>query len=229
MSATVVLFALMDATAKYLSQTLPVLQIVWARYVLFLFVALAPAAQGGFLGLARTRRPALQVFRSAFLVGFTLCALAAYSFMPLAEVNAIGSTAPLLVTILSAVVLREDVRIRRWSAIVAGFVGTLIVARPGLGVMHWAAILLLGAATLYASYQIATRVLAASDGAATSLFYSGTVGALVPSAVVPFVRVPPSLQGWLPLGLVGLLGTAAHLCIIRAPALAPASTLQPYA
>ena len=229
MIATVVLFSLMDATAKYLSQSLPVLQIVWARYSLFLFFALAPALRGGFLILVRTRRPGLQVFRSAFLVGSTLCALTAYSFLPLAEANAIGSTAPLLVTMLSALILHENVGVRRWSAIVAGFVGVLIVARPGSGVMHWAAILPLGAATLYASYQIATRILSTSDSAATTLFYSGTVGALVLSAVVPFIWVDPTLEGWLLMGVVGILGTGAHLCIIQALTCAPASVLQPYA
>ncbi|MEX2649674.1 MAG: DMT family transporter [Alphaproteobacteria bacterium] len=229
MLATVTLFSFMDATAKALTRDLPILQIVWARYVLFFFIALAPALRGGLPNLVRTRRHGLQLFRSAFLVASTLCALTAYSHMPLADANAIGSTAPLLVTMLSALVLAEPVGVRRWSAVAAGFVGALIIVRPGLSVFHWYAVLPLGAAVLYASYQIATRVLSTVDPPATTLFWSGTVGAIVLSGAVPFVWVPPSAPQWGLLLLVGLLGSAAHLCIINALAAAPASLLQPFA
>jgi len=229
MLATVVLFSFMDAAAKWLSRDIPVLQIVWARYVLFLALGLAPALRLGFVALARTRRPALQLARSAFLVGSTLCALTAYTHLPLADANSIGSTAPLIVTILSAVVLGEAVGIRRWSAVIAGLVGVLIIVRPGIATVDLYAAFPLGAACLYASYQIATRVLSTIDTGATTLFYSGAVGAVALSIVVPFVWVPPTWQQWGLLALVGLLGTAAHLCIIQALTAAPASLLQPFA
>jgi drug/metabolite transporter (DMT)-like permease len=229
MLATVTMFSFMDATAKHLSRDLPVLQIVWARYVLFLVIALAPAARGGLIDLVRTRRPALQLFRSAFLVGSTLCALTAYSHMPLADANAIGSMAPLIVTMLSALILAEPVGVRRWSAVAAGFLGALVIVRPGLSVFHGYAILPLGAAMLYASYQIATRVLSTVDPPATTLFWSGTVGALALSLAVPFVWVPPTPNQWGLMLLVGVLGSAAHLCIINALTAAPASVLQPFA
>jgi drug/metabolite transporter (DMT)-like permease len=229
MLATVVLFSFMDAAAKWLSRDIPVLQIVWARYVLFLALGLAPALRLGIVPLARTRRPALQLARSAFLVGSTLCALTAYTHLPLADANAIGSTAPLIVTILSAAVLGEAVGIRRWSAVIAGFIGVLVIVRPGIATVDWYAAFPLGAACLYASYQIATRVLSTIDTGATTLFYSGAVGAVALSAVVPFVWVPPTWQQWGLLALVGLLGSAAHLCIIQALTAAPASLLQPFA
>lgn len=229
MLATVTLFSFMDATAKWLSQDIPVLQIVWARYVLFLGLGLAPALRGGVTAIVRTRRLGLQLGRSAFLVGSTLCALTAYTHLPLADANAVGATAPLIVTILSALLLAEPVGVRRWSAVVAGFIGALVVVRPGIATVDWYAAFPLGAACLYASYQIATRVLSTIDTAATTLFYSGAVGAVALSVVVPFVWVPPSLEQWGLLGLVGVLGTAAHVCIIRALTAAPASLLQPFA
>lgn len=229
MLATVTLFSLMDATAKWLSRDIPVLQIVWARYVLFLGIGLAPAFRLGLAPLARTRRPVLQLGRSAFLVASTLCALTAYTHLPLADANAVGATAPLIVTMLSALILAEPVGVRRWSAVVVGFIGALIVVRPGIATVDWYAIFPLGAATLYANYQIATRVLSTVDTGATTLFYSGAVGAIGLSAVVPFVWVPPTLEQWGLLLLVGLLGTAAHICIIAALTAAPASLLQPFA
>ena len=229
MLATVTLFSFMDATAKWLSADIPVLQIVWARYVLFLGLGLAPAVRVGTFALLRTRRLGLQLLRSAFLVGSTLCALTAYTHLPLADANAIGATAPLVVTILSALVLAEPVGIRRWSAVAVGFVGALVVVRPGIATVDWYALFPLGAACLYASYQIATRVLSTVDSGATTLFYSGAVGAVALSLAVPFVWVPPTPAQWGMLALVGVLGSAAHMCIIRALTLAPASLLQPFA
>jgi drug/metabolite transporter (DMT)-like permease len=229
MLATVTLFSLMDATAKWLSRDIPVLQIVWARYVLFLALGIAPALRLGLGPVVRTRRPVLQLARSAFLVGSTLCALTAYTHLPLADAHAVGATAPLIVTILSAVILAERVGVRRWSAVVAGFVGAIVVVRPGIATVDWYAAFPLGAAVLYASYQIATRVLSTVDTNATTLFYSGAVGAIALSAVVPFVWVPPTLTQWGLLLLVGALGSVAHICIIAALTAAPASLLQPFA
>jgi len=229
MLVSIVFFSLMYSISKGLTETYPVLQIVWARYVLFVGFSFAPALRFGAGAVLRTRRLVLQVVRSALLVGATACALAGYSYLHLADANALGSISPLLVTLLSALVLGEAVGWRRWLAIAGGFAGTLIILRPGAGAFDWAALLPVCASALYANYQITTRMLSNVDSEATTLFYSGTVGAIALTLLLPFIWVPPDLEGWAVLLLVAVLGTGGQVCVIRALTSAPASSLQPYA
>jgi drug/metabolite transporter (DMT)-like permease len=161
------------------------------------------------------------VLSSAFFVG-------AIKFIPLADATAINFVAPLLVTALSAPLLGEKVGVRRWTAVAIGFLSVLIIIRPGPGMAHWAVLLPLIGAFCYAFYQIATRMLAGVDSWQTTTVYSGVVGLVATTALLPFAWRAPDWLGWLSFVGLGVLGSASHLLLIRAFALAPASTLSPF-
>lgn len=227
--AAVLLFAVMDSISKYLTQFYPVLSVVWARYLLhtvLVVVVLGPRL--GF-SLVRTRRPRAQFARGALLTAATLFFVAALKHMPIAEATAIQFLAPLLVTAMAVVVLNEKVELARWVAIACGFVGVLIIIRPGSGVFTWASLLPLATAACFASYQILTRRLAGIESSYTSLFYTGLVGAVLLSIPLPYAWSPPQSGAHLALfALIGILGGLGHLILIKAYDLAPASSLAPF-
>jgi drug/metabolite transporter (DMT)-like permease len=225
-------FVLMDATAKHLSQTYPVVQVVWARYLFHMLTL--PLFFGGLRwgSVVRTPRLGLQLLRSLLLLGSTFFFFLAVKHIPLATATAIGFVGPLLVTALSVPLLGETVGPRRWAAVLLGFTGVLVIIRPGLGGMpggmHWAMALPLLVAVCFALYQISTRILSRTDGWMTTLFYSATVGLVVMTALVPFHWRTPDLEGWAWMALIGLIGGFGHLMMIKAFAAAPASTLAPF-
>ena len=192
MCGAVACFAMLDTTAKYLNLYMSTLQVVWARYTgafLFPFMVSNPWTRPG---LTRTNRLALQIARSVLLLASTLCNFLALRYLQLAEAIALVFSTPFFVAALSGPVLGEWVHWRRWTAIAVGFVGVLVVTRPGAGSFQPAALLSLTAALCYALYSIATRVLARTDSNETTLFYSNIVGALALLPVVPFVWTTPS-------------------------------------
>jgi len=222
------LLSLMDLQAKYLSQTMPVMQITWARYFFhFAFMAVIFLPRRG-RSLLRTSRPGLQWMRSLLLVFCTITFFTAIQYMPLADAVAISFISPLLVTALSVPLLGEMVGRRRWTAVAVGFVGALIIVRPGLGVMHWAVWLLLLMALGYALYQITTRMLSSTDDPITTLFFSGLVGAAAMTLVVPFFwQNPATPEHWLMLASLGMLGAIGHYALIRSFEFAPVAVLAP--
>lgn len=228
MLAAIGLFSSLDLCAKYLSQTLPVLEVSWARYFGHFAIMVVFLAPKHGMGLLRTNRPMLQLVRSLLLLGCTVGFFLAISYIPLADAAAIGFVSPLIVTALSVPLLGEAVGPRRWTAVAIGFVGALIIVRPGLGVVHWASFVVLAVAASYALYQITTRMLASTDAPLTTLFYSAFVGALILTCVVPFVWVTPTalleIAAMLGIGLIGGLG---HYLLIRAHGLAPVAVLAP--
>lgn len=221
-------FVLMDAGGKHMTQSLPVMEVVWGRY-LFHLLAL-PLFLGGarMRDALRSARPGLQILRSWLLLGSTFFFFLAIKYIPLADATAIGFVGPLFLTALSVPLLGEHVGIRRWTAVSIGFASVLIIIRPGFGMVHWAVIMPLVTAACFAFYQIATRILSRSDGPATTYFYSATVGMVVSSVIVPFEWQTPDLQGWIGLAFIGVTGGLAHYLMIRAFALAPASLLAPF-
>ncbi|MEE9209420.1 MAG: DMT family transporter [Kiloniellales bacterium] len=227
MLATAFCFVSMDALAKYLSQSYPVLQVVWARYVFHLLI-LALVLGPRLPRVARTGRLGLQFLRSLFLLGATGLFFAALSFIPLADATAIMFVAPILVTAMSVPLLGEHVGPQRWASVVVGFLGALVIIRPGSDAMEPAALLALGAASCYGFYQIATRRLSATDAPLTTLMYSAAVGVLVSSAAVPFFWVTPSPADWLTMMGLGLFGALGHFALIKAFQAAPAVTVTPF-
>lgn len=229
MCAAVTCFALLDTTAKYLSLSMGTLQIVWARYTgafLFPFMVSNPWTRPG---LTRTTRPVLQIGRSMLLLGSTLCNFAALRYLQLDEVVALVFSTPFFVAALSGPMLGEWVRWRRWTAIAVGFVGVIVIARPGAGSFQPAALLSLSAAGFYALYSITTRILARTDANDTTLFYSNLVGALALLPVVPFVWTTPTDPLVIALMVAtGAVGSAGHYFLIAAHRLAPAAVLSPF-
>jgi drug/metabolite transporter (DMT)-like permease len=227
MLATTFCFVSMDALAKHLSESYPVPQVVWARYVFHLLI-LALALGPRLPRAVRTERLGLQCLRSLFLLGATGLFFAALSFIPLADATAIMFVAPILVTALSMPLLGEHVGPQRWASVVVGFLGALVIIRPGSDAMDPAALLALGAAGCYGCYQIATRRLSATDAPLTTLVYSAAVGVVVSSAVVPFFWVMPSPADWLTMMGLGLFGGLGHFALIKAFQAAPAATVTPF-
>ncbi len=230
MLAAIGLIALVDTVYKYYTAELHAVQLVWGYFVglfagLCVYFAIRRVALGDLLG---TRRPLLQWARPAMLVASITTLFIGLTYLPLAEVTAIGFMAPLFVTALSVPVLKETVGRHRWVAVIAGLVGVIIIARPGGGIWHWAALMPLIGAACFAAYQVVTRILAGSEKNHTTLFYTGLGGLIWTSLMVPFFWLPPTPVHWLMFIATGLLGALAHLCLIRAFELAQASLLAPF-
>jgi drug/metabolite transporter (DMT)-like permease len=171
----------------------------------------------------------LQFVRGLMLISTTIFNFFAFRYLQLDEALAILFSTPFLVEILAGPILGEWVGWRRWTAIGIGFIGVLVVIRPGLGGMQWAALLSVAAAILYASYSIATRMVMRHDSAETTLFCANLVGALIMLVALPFVwTAPPSLLDFALLLGVGAFGSLGHYLLILAHHRAPASVLSPF-
>lgn len=229
MCGAVACFAMLDTTAKYLNLYMSTLQVVWARYTgafLFPFIVSNPWTRPG---LTYTTRPVLQLVRSVLLLGSTMCNFAALRYLQLDEAIALVFSTPFFVAALSGPMLGEWVRWRRWTAIAVGFVGVLVVVRPGPGTFQPAALLSLSAAMFYALYSIITRILARTDSNGTTLFYSNLVGAVALLPVVPFVWTTPNDPLVIALMVAsGAIGSFGHYLLIAAHRLAPAAVLSPF-
>ncbi len=229
MCGAVATFACLDATGKYLLHYMDPLQVVWARYFGAFLLALIFVNPITRPKLMTTTRPFMQIGRSALLLGSTALNFFALRYLQLDEALAILFSTPFLVALLCGPLLGEWVGWRRWMAISIGFFGVLLVARPGFGGLHPAALLSFGSAICYALYVIATRVLARSDSSETTLFYSNLVGAVAMLPVIPFVWTTPDSAFVVALMvLIGALGSGGHYLLIRGHRLAPASTLAPF-
>jgi len=220
-------FVAMDAIAKDLAGRLPPLEVVWARYTgqtLFLMAVFAPRLPR----LLRSANIRIQGLRSALLFAVTILYFTSLKYLALAEAASLMQLAPLIIVGLAALVLREQVGPRRWTGVVLGLCGALVILRPGLGVFQPAALLALGSAFCLAAYQIATRMLGQADSIWTTMLYTTGFGTLCASAVLPFVWVTPE-AGDLPLlAVIGLVGFVGHLALVWALGQAPASQLAPF-
>jgi len=223
-------FVVMNTGAKALSAYLPIVEIIWARslvHLVFVFALFAPTSGGWRLFV--TRRPAIQVTRSLLLLASTSFFFTAISRVPLADVTAISFTAPFVVAALAGPLLHERVGTGQWLTIAVGFLGALVIIRPGFGHTSPYALLVFGSAACYSLYQILTRYVAGVDRPETSVTYSALVGTVLLSAVVPFYwRAPATLSHALVLISLGLLGGLGHYCVARAFLWGPASILSPF-
>ncbi len=222
-------FACLDAIAKYLGTHMDTLQVVSVRYASAFLLTLLISNPIVRPGLLRTQKPSLQLGRSLLLLGSTVFNFMAFRHLQLDEALAILFSTPFMVAILAGPMLGEWVGWRRWIAIGVGFIGVLVVVRPGLGGLQWAALLSFGSAVCYAFYSITTRMLARYDSSQTTLFYSNMLGAAIMLPVLPFVWTPPRsvLDGILMVAL-GALGAFGHFMLISAHRRAPASVLSPF-
>ena len=219
----------MDALAKLLALEVPLIMVLWGRY--FFHTVITFGAYGistRSLGFLRARRPGLQFLRAAALFGATFFMYEAITRMPLGDAAAIQFLAPVLVTALSGLLLGEHVGPRRWTAVAFGFVGVLLVARPGSGVLGWNALLPLATAVLLAVYMMMTRIIRNRDDPAATTFYSTALGALVLSAMVIFSWQALSALQWSLMIAMGAAGAGGHFMLVKAFHSAEASVLAPF-
>jgi drug/metabolite transporter (DMT)-like permease len=221
-------FASLDTVAKILSQTMPITVAVWFRYMIpSVLLGVWLFARGGRNALA-TPNLWLQAARGAMLVLSTLCFWTALKHLPLVEAATVSFIGPTVLVVMSALILREKPEPIHWVALAMGFVGVLIVLRPGFSHPGEGAVAALGSAFFYCLYQILTRKLASSHSALVMLFYANALGAVILSFVVPAtVRVPVGWE-WAGVAALGLFGGFGHWCMIRAYTKADAPTLAPF-
>ena len=228
MCAGVSLFPVMNAGVKLLTANYPVSQIVWARFTGHLIVMLIVFLPQYRWRLLRPQRPLVQIGRSALMLASNMLYVMAIARVPLATASAIGFTAPLIVTALSVPLLKESVGWRRWSAVLFGFVGALMVIRPSSGFRDAAVLLLLASSLAYALYQIATRWVSRYDNAATGIIFAALIGSLATSFTLPFAfRMPQSLGDFALFCSLGVLGGAGHYLVIRAYQMGQAAVIAP--
>lgn len=228
-------FASMDTTVRYLGAILPVLLIFWARYAIQCTAMLAWLLWRNVEGSFRSAHPRFQLARGALLAATSAMSFYGVQAMPVPEFTAINMLTPLLVILLAAWALDEPVSPLRWALVAGGFVGALIVIRPGSGVFGWAVLFPLGGAFTYASFQVLTRKLSGSESPYTTHFYTGLIGTLLVSPallasdmdVLATLHAAPGWQLALIL-MIGALGTVGHLLLILALGMAPTATLMPF-
>lgn len=220
----------LDAIAKYLGQQgVPVMQIVWARLFFGAFLTMPFALRlAGPRGLI-PNMPLMHAVRAALMIAATGFFFAALHSLSIADTLAIFFVQPLIVTMLSPLVLGEKVGIRRWAAVLIGFIGTLIIIRPGFQELNPGVFLALGSGASLAIYLLLTRRIAGSAPAMVTTFYTSLMGAIITSVIVLFVWQTPTTEQWMFFVLLSAIANGGHFLIIRAYDHAEASLLAPLA
>ena len=219
---------IMDGFAKYLSSTIPVLQITWSRYF-FTVVFVLPLMLFFFRrNLTWTENPKLQLIRGLLLFSANILFFYSISIISLAKALTLAFVAPLIVTALSPFLLGEKVGFRRWAAVIVGFLGSLIVIRPGFVEFNLASIAALGTGVMYGFYLIVTRKLHKYDNPLLTLLLTGVVGAVIGSMIMPSVWVHPTSNEWLMMLAIGFFASIGHFLLILSLKYADASKLAPF-
>ncbi len=217
----------MDAIAKYLSSSMDVLQITWSRYFFTVIFALFIMLLFDRKSLVWSKKPLLQLIRGLIFVFSTYLFFYAISEISLPKALTLAFVAPICVTVMSPFFLNEKVGLRRWTAVSMGFIGTLIVIRPGFIEINLATLAALGNGICYGFYLIITRKLRTFDNSLLTLLFAGTVGTIVMSFFMPSVWINPSNSQWVMMALIGFIAALAHFLIIYSLNLADASKLAP--
>ena len=223
-----VMLPIMDGFAKYLSSTIPILQITWSRYFFTVIIVLPVMLIFFRKNFKWTEKPQLQLIRGLLLFCANILFFYSISVISLAKALTLAFVAPLIVTILSPMLLGENVGFRRWVAVITGFIGSLIVIRPGFVEVNLASIAALGTGVLYAFYLIVTRKLHDSDHPLLTLLLTGVVGAIIGSMIMPTVWVQPTITEWCMMFSIGFFASIGHLLLILSLRYADASKLAPF-
>ena len=231
MVATTFVFAVQDGISRHLAGEYNVYMVVMIRYWFFAAFVITVAARnaGGVRAAAATRQPLLQAFRGLLLAAEICVMVSAFVVLGLVEAHAIFASYPLLIAALSGPILGERVGWRRWTAIVLGFVGILIILEPGGQVFSAAALIPLTAALMFALYGLLTRYVARLDTTATSFFWTGVMGAVAMTAVGTWHWQPMVPPDWIWMGILCITGALGHWLLIRTYEVAEASAVQPFA
>jgi drug/metabolite transporter (DMT)-like permease len=226
--ASTIFLGASDVTAKYLSATLPSIEIAWIRFLVFAMIMVPAMLPGSPLYALQSDRKGLHVMRGVTLLLSSLFFISGLAFLPIAEASATGFVSPLFVTALSIVFLGERVGMRRWIATAVGLIGVLIILRPGSSAFHPAAFFPIVSALAWACTLIMTRMMSGREHAITTMTYSSIVGVCIVSALVPFVWVTPSWHDILFGILIGVASTAGQWIVVLAFRYADASVLAPF-
>jgi len=218
----------MDTIAKYLSSDLSFFQITWARYFFTVFFALPFMFFFFRKNLTFSTQPRLQIIRGLTLFFANILFFYSISIISMAKALTLAFVAPLITTALSPIMLGERVGFRRWSAVLIGFIGSLIVIRPGFIEFNLASIAALGTGFFYGIYVIITRKLHTSDSPLLTLLLTGVVGAIIASFFVPLVWINPTFNQWSLLALMGIFACLGHFFLILSLKYADASKLAPF-
>ncbi|SEL62565.1 Permease of the drug/metabolite transporter (DMT) superfamily [Roseovarius azorensis] len=231
MVLTTFIFAVQDGLSRHLAAEYNVLMVVMIRYWFFAAFVITIAARkaGGLRAAATTSQPLMQGFRALLLVTEICVMIFGFTLLGLVESHAVFACYPLLVAALSGPVLGENVGWRRWTAIGVGFVGVIIILEPGFGVFKPAAVVPFIAALMFALYGLLTRYVARRDSAATSFFWTGTVGSVAMTAVGMWFWEPMTGSDWIWMGALCITGAAGHYTLIKCYEVAEASAVQPFA
>ena len=225
-SATV-LFGSADTISKYLSGSLPIVEFIWIRYVIFLVLAAILVRRTPNRAM-RARSPGLQITRGFCVVGSSMLFVYGVRSMTIAQATTISFLSPLLITVLSIPLLGEIVGARRWAAVAAGMTGMLIVVRPGLGGFNPAALFGVASAFCWALALIITRKISSSDPPQTTVLWSASIGTIVLTLVLPFQAVWPTPRQFGLSLVLGILASGGQWLVILAHRIAPASLLAPF-
>jgi drug/metabolite transporter (DMT)-like permease len=230
MLAAMAILPFIDVLAKVLGQQgLPILMVVWAR-ALFGGLMTLPFALGAEGTRAfRPARPLHHLARAILLFSATFLFFHSLKHLPIADALAIFFVNPLVVTILSALILREKVGPRRWAAVAVGFLGTMIIIRPGLIELNPGTLYALGAGTALGAYFVMTRHIAGAADAMVLTFQTSAIGAALMTLALPFLWQLPTPGQWLMLASLGVIATLGHILITKAYEHAEASLLAPLA
>ena len=227
MLAGMFLFATADVLAKFLTQYFHPIQIFWFRqFALLMGVSVMLGLRGP--SILRTDRPRLQITRGILVVCSSLLFIFAVRYVPLADAVAASFVAPFFLTILGAILLGEKVGIRRWSAVFIGFIGALIIVRPGTGAIHPAVLLVVAAAGCYATRQVLGRLLADTDKTITTVAYTALTASFIASVALPFFwQWPNDPLQWLALAAIGLFAGVGEVAVIRSLEVAETGAVAP--
>ncbi len=218
----------MDTIAKYLSSELSFFQITWARYFFTVFWTLPFMFFFFRKNLRWSENPKLQILRGLTLFSANICFFYSISVISMAKALTLAFVAPLVTTAISPFFLNEKVGLRRWVAVLVGFIGSLVVIRPGFLEFNLATIAALVTGCFYGIYVVITRKLHSTDNPLLTLLLTGVVGAIIASFLVPVVWVNPTLYQWSWLALMGIFACLGHILLILSLRYADASKLAPF-
>lgn len=221
-------FASMDTISKWMVADYSIGQMMWVRYAIFCLFAWAVVRRRGLRSAARSSRPWLQFSRALLAVIESAVFVLAFRYLPLADTHAVAATSPLIVIALGVLFLGERAGPARWAAVGAGFVGVLLIVRPGFRELDWPLLIPVAGAILWGGYQILVRLCSRTDTPDTTLVWSAFVAFGATTLVGPLQWIWPDAKGWALLLAIALLGALAHYSLIKALDYAEAGAVQPY-
>ena len=222
------LFAFLNSMTKHVSQVYPMVMILWFRYLFFggygLAIGLKTHRKRAFSSLV----PILQITRALLLLAEIGVYVFAFRHLPLAEISAISGAGPIVTMAMSTLILREVISLRQWLIVAFGFIGIVIIVKPGFSSFNpWMLIPLFGT-VLWGLYQVLTRLVSQYDGAERTTLFTGTIGFVILCSVLPFYWLPVDINWLGKFSVLAILGVAGHSTLIKALTIAPASLLQPF-